>query len=202
MIYDGSNSPMDPENYESAYEKYVLGRENQQGKDLNRDFPKITAEYWKQHNPTRKRYVNVAFSQRLTENLTYDGIGKETEIMVKHFAENHYDYAINYHDGAKLVNYGLDLCSNHERLDGYNCESLKSRAPDHLLFSQVSKKFADAHSDMTGIDQDDYSCTRTTDGTISGGHWYSVGGSMADYHYLTACWLVKFVNEIIKIKSY
>lgn len=136
---------------------YVYGRSTSTDVDLNRDFGQVSDKFYR--NPTS------AFSSSLKEDFQT----VETRLAVKLFEEYSIDFALNYHDGAKVVTYGLDQCS-------FCSSSEFSPAPDHEIFHNLALKYTEKMKQS--------SCSNFDNGVSNGAEWYSIKGSMADYHYL------------------
>merc|ERR1712110_715139 len=75
--------------------------------------------------------------------------------------------------GATLVNYGFDY--NNRRLNIY------TETPDDDTFHKTARVYVDNHGGMTDAS---IPCETKPDGSTNGAAWYSIEGSMADYHYL------------------
>ena len=68
--------------------------------DLNRDFPLLTQAY--HDNPS------IAFDADAVGALPVNAVqakSVEAQYMIKFFDDYQFDYAINFHDGAQVVNY-------------------------------------------------------------------------------------------------
>jgi len=85
------------------------------------------------------------------------------------------DFALNFHDGAQVVSYPLDLAAAGTKGWGVYSES-----PDDTLYRSLSYKYADSWGDKTSM------CAREIawDGVTNGAHWFSLNGGMQDFSYL------------------
>lgn len=103
----------------------------------------------------------------------------ETLAISKFLDENILDFAINFHDGAKVVNYPLDggLQGNH----------VYTRAPDDELFQDIAKIWTynnPKFMSQTCGDGNQFPYSVWPNGITNGAEWYSVTGGLQDYNYI------------------
>ena len=153
---------MNPDGFErseigicSGYD-HKSGRTNNNEVDLNRNFPS-----WDD-------------LEKPIEDL-YKSVEPETRAVMRWILENPFVLSINFHDGAVVANYPYD--------DSDAPEGQISSTPDHDLFIDLSKIYANNHKDMfkgTGLCNNDY----FANGITNGAQWYIVEGGMQDFNYL------------------
>merc|ERR1712141_363144 len=100
------------------------GRNNQNNKDLNRDFPKQFDE-----------------NQRVPFDQLVKGRQPETRAMMRWIKRNPFVLSANLHGGAVVASYPFDDSPQHR-------SGLYSEAPDDDFFKMVSRKYANNHRVM------------------------------------------------------
>ncbi|GIY90390.1 hypothetical protein CEXT_552002 [Caerostris extrusa] len=152
-----------PDGFEAATEgdcdgsKRPSGRENANGKDLNRDFPD-------------------QFSLVDKNNMT-GGRQPETVNLMTWIVSNPFVLSANLHAGAVVASYPFDDSLFH-KIQGY-----KSASPDDKLFQHLAHVYANTHTTMHkgNVCQDD----DFTGGITNGAEWYDVPGKgMQDFNYV------------------
>ena len=93
----------------------------------------------------------------------------ESEMLQKFYSENLLDFAINFHDGAQVVNYPLDSWT-------FPGSGNYSKSPDDSLFVEISKSYANFFGDKTSA-----CALEFPSGITNGADWYSIKGGMQDY---------------------
>lgn len=93
-----------------------------------------------------------------------------TAIMNWSTARNQVTLQANYHGGALVINYPLDECST------CNTQCGGSYSADEPLLREIALAWAQPNQRMSNS-------TRFTDGVTNGAEWYSIYGSMQDWHF-------------------
>ncbi|XP_059048175.1 carboxypeptidase D isoform X2 [Achroia grisella] len=147
--------------------KYV-GRNNEAGVDLNRDFP----DQFDKH-------------QSNTEEYLYKDRQPETRALIKWVLGKQFVLSGNLHGGALVASYPYD-----DSVTGAECCE-ESISPDNKVFKQLANSFASRHADMrrgNACPPDNF-----TDGLVNGAYWYGVKGGMQDFNYIHSnCFEVTF----------
>ncbi|KAM3963849.1 LOW QUALITY PROTEIN: carboxypeptidase D svr [Aphomia sociella] len=147
--------------------KYV-GRNNEAGVDLNRDFPD-------QFDKDRSN----------TDEYFYKGRQPETRALIKWVLGKQFVLSGNLHGGAVVASYPYD-----DSVTGAECCE-ESLTPDNKVFRHLASSFASRHVDMrrgNSCPPDNF-----TDGLINGAFWYGVKGGMQDFNYIHSnCFEVTF----------
>ncbi|CAH0548742.1 unnamed protein product [Brassicogethes aeneus] len=162
---------MNPDGFENSEEglceskpKYV-GRENENGKDLNRDFPD-------QFEPTR---IGTILSGRQPETVS----------MITWIISRPFVLSGNLHGGAVVASYPYDN-SNTKR---HCCK--ESKSPDNELFKTLALTYSQPHPLM----RDGKACKNDNfdRGITNGAFWYELQGGMQDFNYIHSnCFEVTF----------
>ncbi|XP_030047005.1 carboxypeptidase Z [Microcaecilia unicolor] len=179
---------MNPDGYDLAaeegagYNGWTNGRQNTQNLDLNRNFPELTAEFYR----TRRIYGARVDHLPIPESYWDGKIAPETKAMMKWMRSIPFVLAANLHGGDLVVSYPFDF-SKHP-LE----EKMFSPTPDEKMFKLLAKSYSSAHPVMS--DKSSERCGgnfANKDGIINGAEWYSFAGGMADFTYLhTNCFEV------------
>lgn len=156
---------MNPDGWEISIEGNCYGtsgRNNENGCDLNRNFPDI-------QNP-----LPQSSKQKCSKPVN------ETKAVMKWISSIPFVLSANLHGGALVVNYPYDSIKGHPRSSRY------SKSPDDDVFRQVSKAYSYAHPTMHNGEQNcRFFRDKFKDGITNGAAWYPVLGGMQDYNYLT-----------------
>ncbi|XP_013784896.1 carboxypeptidase D-like [Limulus polyphemus] len=154
---------MNPDGFEKATEgdcwgsRLASGRENANGKDLNRNFPdQFTME---DSNPT------------ITNKRE-----PETVAVMSWIVNNPFVLSANLHGGSVVASYPFDDSKKHEPM-GH-----PSPSPDDSVFKYLAKLYAEKHQTMHTekvCELDDFK-----DGITNGAEWYDVTGGMQDFNYV------------------
>lgn len=163
---------MNPDGYENSKEGLCeslpgyRGRSNQNGVDLNRDFPD-------QFNKTY--YGGNILSGRQPETVAI-----MTWILSRPFV-----LSGNLHSGAVVASYPYDDSNT-----GNNC-CKESRSPDNEVFKRLATVYAENHPIMrTG---DGCPSEHFNNGITNGAFWYELQGGMQDFNYVRSnCFEVTF----------
>ncbi|XP_067932330.1 carboxypeptidase D-like [Watersipora subatra] len=152
---------MNPDGHEIAEEgdsQGVVGRNNANDVDLNRNFPDLYAD-------------------------RTEGLQIETRHVMDWSKSHPFVLSANLHGGSLVANYPYDgIHSNRlhpSRHASYN------KSPDDKVFKHLAEAFSWAHTSMyTGRPCDDmYPSEHFHDGITNGAHWYSLNGGMQDWNY-------------------
>lgn len=147
--------------------KYV-GRNNEAGVDLNRDFP----------DQFDKDRAN-------TDEYLYKNRQPETRALIKWVLGKQFVLSGNLHGGAVVASYPYD-----DSVTGAECCE-ESLSPDNAVFKQLANSFASRHVEMrrgNTCPPDNF-----TDGLVNGAYWYGVKGGMQDFNYINSnCFEVTF----------
>lgn len=156
---------MNPDGYDNSTEgvcRGIIGRNNIQGIDLNRNFP----DPW--HNASEKP------------------IAIETHAVMKWIREYNFVLSANLHGGTKVANYPFDQyydsTKNEMAFKGHRNIG-PSICPDDDTFKFLALTYSKSHQTMAimnGTECGDY----FIDGITNGADWYPVSGGMQDYNYL------------------
>ncbi|KAL3271052.1 hypothetical protein HHI36_021552 [Cryptolaemus montrouzieri] len=163
---------MNPDGYENSLEgqcdsrnKYV-GRNNQNGVDLNRNFPD-------------------QFNKSLTGRTILSGRQPETMALMTWILSRPFVLSGNLHSGAVVASYPFDDSSTPRTC----CK--ESKSPDNELFKKLASTYAQNHPVMktgNGCPNEHFS-----DGITNGAFWYELQGGMQDFNYVHSnCFEVTF----------
>ena len=147
---------MNPDGYEKSTpgECDGQGRENANGKDLNRDFP----DQFDAHSNAHARQP-------------------ETQVVMKWITSNPFVLSGNLHGGSVVASYPFDDSKHHQK-EGYY-----SKSPDDAVFKHLAHVYADNHATMhKNVDR--CNGDSFPEGITNAAHWYDVIGGMQDYNYL------------------
>ncbi|XP_045171952.1 carboxypeptidase D-like [Mercenaria mercenaria] len=150
---------MNPDGYDISTEgdcTGYIGRYNQFGIDLNRNFPDL----W--HDAHQKP------------------IAMETQAVIDWLPQYNFVLSANLHGGAMVANYPFDKYLDPNRRAGTG----PSKCPDDDTFKFLALTYSKSHVTMA-LNQgteciEDY----FPDGITNGAAWYSVSGGMQDYNYV------------------
>lgn len=132
------------------------GRTNDNGIDLNRNFPD-----WD--------LVGAP------EEVIFDGREPETRALMRWILDNPFVLSINFHDGAVVANYPYD--------DSRSQSNGPSLTPDNEFFTHLALVYARNHAFMykgSGLCESD----NFPNGITNGADWYIVKGGLQDFNYL------------------
>ncbi|CAI5454880.1 unnamed protein product [Caenorhabditis angaria] len=161
---------MNPDGYEIAQEgdhSHVVGRQNSNGLDLNRNFPSRFPNYY----PT-------------------SSIQPETIAVMNWTRHVPFILSANLHGGTTLVNYPFDDYPTRNKQHNY------SPSPDNALFVRLAYSYARGHERMWKkgprcLNEELNIAVDPQNGIINGADWYIVAGGMQDWNYLhTNCFEV------------
>ncbi|XP_035681590.1 carboxypeptidase N catalytic chain-like [Branchiostoma floridae] len=170
---------MNPDGFEVAdVNDEVTGRNNAQGKDLNRGFPALNKiAYAGEATGVNQDHIPIPADFNMAPT--------EVQAVMGWIKNPNYPFVLsaNLHDGALVVNYPYD-----ERKVA-NADNVDVKTPDDDLFKHLSNVYAQAHATMVGGAP--AGCYNGNNGITNGAAWYSVVGGMQDFNYLhTNCFEV------------
>eukprot|EP00062_Callorhinchus_milii_P019835 gi/632974796/ref/XP_007903875.1/ PREDICTED: carboxypeptidase N catalytic chain isoform X2 [Callorhinchus milii] len=168
---------MNPDGYqlaaEQGYGKYLGGRGNARGVDLNRNFPDLHLIPL-QADSRGGRNHHLPLADNWTEQVE-----PETLAVINWMKSYNFVLSANLHGGAVLANYPFDKASE-PRARGSRRHP-PSPTPDDKLFRQLAKVYSYAHGWMhQGSTCGEY----FPDGITNGAQWYPISRGMQDFNYL------------------
>ncbi|XP_004681072.1 PREDICTED: carboxypeptidase N catalytic chain [Condylura cristata] len=170
---------MNPDGYEVAAEQgpdisgYLVGRNNANGVDLNRNFPDLNTYIY-----YNDKYGGPNHHLPLPDNWKSQ-VEPETQAVIQWIRSFNFVLSANLHGGAVVANYPYDKSLEH-RVRGYR-RTANTPTPDDKLFQKLAKVYSYAHGWMyQGWNCGDY----FPDGITNGASWYSLSRGMQDFNYL------------------
>jgi len=160
---------MNPDGFEA------VKRENNNGKDLNRDFPN-----WKDIGKSVDELKS--------------GRQRETSSMMSWILDNPFILSANFHDGAVVANYPWDniYMRPSEKSELFLADGENNRTPDNKVFEDLALVYSSNHKTM-------YKSTQFVRGITNGVEWYPIGGGMQDFNYLfTNCMEITVEMSTVK----
>merc|ERR1711884_601477 len=153
---------------------YLIGRNNANNVDLNRDFPDLNQVV----------YDGAAENNHLLREANFDHrIQPETESMIKMIMDTPFVLSANMHGGDLVANYPYDE-SKTDNPTQY------TPSPDDMTFRNLASVYAGNHPRMSnpgtpGCDTPINEFAKHG-GITNGAAWYSVPGGMQDFNYLAS----------------
>ncbi|XP_054975387.1 carboxypeptidase N catalytic chain [Sorex araneus] len=164
----GTHSCKGPEIFE-----YLVGRNNANGVDLNRNFPDLNVNVY--HN---EKNGGPNHHLPLPDNWESQ-VEPETKAVIQWIQSYNFVLSANLHGGAVVANYPYDK-SQEPRLRGFR-RTANTPTPDDKLFQKLAKVYSYAHGWMyQGWNCGDY----FPEGITNGASWYSLSKGMQDFNYL------------------
>ncbi|KAK1333551.1 hypothetical protein QTO34_005936 [Cnephaeus nilssonii] len=175
---------MNPDGYEVAAAQgpeasgYLLGRNNANGVDLNRNFPDLNTYIY-----YNEKYGGPNHHLPLPDNWKSQ-VEPETRSVIQWIRSLNFVLSANLHGGAVVANYPYDKSLEH-RFRGYrrtaNTPRLMTSFSRRLIVLVLAKVYSYAHGWMHhGWNCGDY----FPDGITNGASWYSLSKGMQDFNYL------------------
>merc|ERR1719410_3271142 len=169
---------MNPDGWKIATDNgakdYLIGRNNANNVDLNRDFPDLNQVV----------YEGAEENNHLLREANFDHrIQPETESLIKMIMDTPYVLSANMHGGDLVANYPYDE-SKTDNPTQY------TPSPDDMTFRNLASVYAGNHPRMSnprtpGCDSEVNEFAQHG-GITNGAAWYSVPGGMQDFNYLAS----------------
>jgi len=169
---------MNPDGWKIATDNgakdYLIGRNNANNVDLNRDFPDLN----------RVVYQGAEENNHLLREADFDHrIQPETESLIKMIMDTPFVLSANMHGGDLVANYPYDE-SKTDNPTQY------TPSPDDMTFRNLASVYAGNHPRMSnpgtpGCDTPINEFAKHG-GITNGAAWYSVPGGMQDFNYLAS----------------
>ncbi|XP_072015812.1 carboxypeptidase E-like [Amphiura filiformis] len=146
---------LNPDGFNKAYQVFkakgkvpsMLGRNNANGVDLNRDFPdlnKVMYRNEKERERANNPLSSVTMAAKGTINIDFETLQPETEAIVKWLREYPFILSANLHDGELVANYPYDK----SRTRHYDYAA----SPDDAVFKDLAETYAKKHRTMAKRD--------------------------------------------------
>merc|ERR1711874_507768 len=169
---------MNPDGWQRAAniggKDYLIGRNNANDVDLNRDFPDLNQVV----------YEGAEENNHLLREANFDHrIQPETESVIKMIMDTPFVVSANMHGGDLVANYPYDESSSDNPTE-------YTASPDDMTFRNLASVYAGNHPRMS--DPRTPGCDSPVNefaqhgGITNGAAWYSVGGGMQDFNYLAS----------------
>jgi len=167
---------MNPDGWRTATDNggqdYLVGRNNANDVDLNRDFPDLD----------RIMFSGVQHNNHLMKNAKLDyTLQPETEAVIKMIMDSPFVVSANLHGGDLVANYPYDESKGNSEM-GY------TSSPDDVTFRTLALTYASNHPRMGDVNtpgcESNENQFATQGGITNGAAWYSVPGGMQDFNYL------------------
>ncbi|XP_013361699.1 PREDICTED: carboxypeptidase N catalytic chain isoform X2 [Chinchilla lanigera] len=171
---------MNPDGYEMAAAQgpntsgYLIGRNNANGVDLNRNFPDLNTYFY-----YNEKYGGPNHHLPLPDNWK-NQVEPETRAVIRWMHSINFVLSANLHGGAVVANYPYDKSLRHRLRSSHRTTTTPT--PDDKLFRKLAKVYSYAHGWMhQGWNCGDY----FPDGITNGASWYSLSkGERGDYFRL------------------
>ncbi|EHH19293.1 hypothetical protein EGK_19972 [Macaca mulatta] len=190
---------MNPDGYEVAAAQgpnkhgYLVGRNNANGVDLNRNFPDLNTYIY-----YNEKYGGPNHHLPLPDNWKSQ-VEPETRAVIRWMHSFNFVLSANLHGGAVVANYPYDKSFEH-RVRGVR-RTANTPTPDDKLFQKVcgatacpargtwgsedELKLAKVYSYAHGWMYQGWNCgDYFPDGITNGASWYSLSKGMQDFNYL------------------
>ncbi|XP_078268908.1 carboxypeptidase Z isoform X2 [Rhinoraja longicauda] len=172
---------MNPDGYEIAseegpgYNGWATGRSTVQSIDLNRNFPDLTTQFYRERRRRGGRIDHIPIPRSYWNGK----VAPETRAVIKWVKKIPFVLSASIHGGDLVASYPFDL-SRLPTEDKYF-----SPTPDEQMFMLLAKTYADAHPVMSATSRERCGGNFAEDGgIINGAQWYSFAGGMSDFNYL------------------
>merc|ERR1711884_622842 len=169
---------MNPDGWQKAANiegrDYLVGRNNGNDVDLNRDFPDLNQAV----------YEGVEENNHLLRGEDFDHrIQPETESVIKMIMDTPFVLSANMHGGDLVANYPYDESKTNNPTE-------YTASPDDMTFRNLASVYAGHHPRMSnpatpGCDSPVNEFAQHG-GITNGAAWYSVPGGMQDFNYLAS----------------
>lgn len=175
---------MSDEDVDNFAKFWVTGRYIRDKMDMNRNFPALNNEIYKNANTEEELKNNLADSQlfnrtfieKIENGLKFrkKDLEKETALIINYLDRTPMDFAINFHDGAQVVNYPFDA--------GIAGKRVYTPTPDDTLYIDTSRVFS--YNNPGFLKRNICGESTFNNGITNGAEWYSVQGGLQDYSYV------------------
>ncbi|XP_053245532.1 carboxypeptidase N catalytic chain isoform X1 [Podarcis raffonei] len=170
---------MNPDGYEVAAAQsqsplgYLVGRNNANGVDLNRNFPDLnTVMYYNEKQGGPNHHIPLPDNWR-------SQVEPETFAVIQWMKSYNFILSANLHGGAVVANYPYDKSQEQRSRSVWQAQN--SPTPDDSIFQKLAKSYSYAHGTMhQGTNCGDI----FPDGITNGASWYSLSKGMQDFNYL------------------
>ncbi|XP_053165778.1 carboxypeptidase N catalytic chain isoform X2 [Hemicordylus capensis] len=185
---------MNPDGYEVAAAqdqsalRYLSGRNNANGVDLNRNFPDLNVVMY-----NNEKLGGLNHHIPLPDNWRSQ-VEPETLAVIQWMKSYNFVLSANLHGGAVVANYPYD--KSQEQRSRAIWRAASSPTPDDSLFKKLSRGYSYAHGWMhQGTNCGDF----FPEGITNGASWYSLSKGMQDFNYLhTNCFEITLELSCIK----
>ncbi|XP_062901077.1 carboxypeptidase Z [Mobula hypostoma] len=171
---------LNPDGYEIAseegpgYNGWITGRPNIQSIDLNRNFPDLTTEFYRERRKRGGRVDHIPIPRSYWNGK----VAPETRAVLTWVKKVPFVLSASLHGGDLVASYPFDMSRLPE-------DKYFSPTPDDQMFKLLAKAYADAHPVMSDTSKDRCGGSFAEDGgIINGAQWYSFAGGMQDFSYL------------------
>lgn len=168
-------------NVDDPDKKWLAGRSNAQGIDLNRNFPDLNYIVYNAKNESLNNHLLDIYVHSGMAEETNNELAPETLMVIKWILSNPFVLSANLHGGDLVINYPYDS-SKPGKPRSY------SKSPDDDVFKLLALSYAQKHPTMglphplcTGGEGFYYD-----GGITNGAQWYPVIGGMQDFNYLSS----------------
>merc|ERR1711994_892004 len=169
---------MNPDGWQKAAniggKDYLIGRNNANDVDLNRDFPDLNQVVYEGAEENNHLLRGADFDHR---------IQPETESVIKMIMDTPFVLSANMHGGDLVANYPYDESKSAN-------PTQYTPSPDDMTFRNLALEYAGNHPRMSnpktpGCDTPINEFAQHG-GITNGAAWYSVPGGMQDFNYLAS----------------
>ncbi|XP_027848660.1 carboxypeptidase E-like [Aphis gossypii] len=175
---------MNPDGWQRSSEdggsNYLIGRDNAEGVDLNRNFPDLDRIIF--DNEAYYKDINNHLMQ-MVDHLSQP-VQPETKAVMQMIMSIPFVASANLHGGDLVANYPYDA-SRYGNVQGEYATS-----PDDDTFKWLALSYANYHADMANPNRMPCRGGDTNfgkeGGITNGAKWYSVRGGMQDFNYLSS----------------
>ncbi|KDR10344.1 carboxypeptidase E-like isoform X2 [Zootermopsis nevadensis] len=164
---------------ETGGKDYLIGRNNNNSVDLNRNFPDLNRIMFSNEE------AHVSHNNHLLEQVDRlkEPIQPETKAVIRLIMQVPFVLSANLHGGDLVANYPYDASRSGARTE-------YTKSPDDQTFRHLALAYSTHHKNMAnprrhGCGHDGYNFGKQG-GITNGAAWYSVQGGMQDFNYLSS----------------